>query len=57
MTAPIQLTNEQFQQLLQQAAGGGNVGGEGVGTRGDSSSSKTARAVRPSVDVETTKGE
>ncbi len=57
MTAPIQLTNEQFQQLLQQAAGGGNVGGEGVGTRGDSSSSKTARAVRPSVDVETTEGE
>ncbi len=46
MAAPVQLIDEQF---------GGEDGGEDAGRRGGSS--KTARAVRSIVDVETMEGE
>lgn len=56
--AAVQLTNEQFTQLLQQLQGAGgvtaNTGGNGGNT---DSTSKSVKPIRPSVDVDSTEGE
>ncbi len=62
MSTPIQLTDEQFQQLLQRSitvpnADGNNVTNTDASGGGRSSASKAVKFSRPSIDVETTEGE
>ncbi len=58
MSQPVQLSQEQFTELLQTLTGG-NAGGNARGGTGGTgeSSSKSVKAVRPNVDVDTTEGE
>ncbi len=57
MSAPIQLTDEQFAQLMQRVGPVTTTGDGGQVSAPKTASKSSVKAVRPSIDIETTEGE